>query len=847
MSGIANLVASPPALPVVAGLEQMRAATQNFVVSAPPGSGKTTLVPPLLATLTPGKVLVVSPRRIVARANAQRVASLAGERVGESVGFRIRGESRIGSRIDFVTPGVLLRTMLRDPALEGVGAVVIDEFHERNLETDLATAFVLDTQSVLRPDLRVVLMSATLDAESTAELIDGKVVAVPGVLHTVHIEERVGPMALGATRSGAIVVKNDFLKHVAQVTREAAAALTNSAETTDASILVFVPGVREVAEVAGMLRGAPAIGPSGALPVLELHGRLNAREQDRALAGGAARIIVATAIAESALTVPGVRAVVDSGLSREPRFDAATGIGGLVTVHANRAAMIQRAGRAGRESTGIAYRCLSFARATEFGEPEIRIADVTGAALFAACWGAPRFAGLRLLSLPPTANMQAATATLQALGAIDSHSQATKRGHILAEIPAEPAIARALVDGAQQFGARTAAHVAAALSLDLRPDGADLLTALHSLRRAGKNAQVAGVNAGEFAREARRLEKFALRFIGENATSNNSESALSSTSSDIDEHLAGILSLAYPRWIARKRGTGYLTAGGVGAVLPQLSPLEGQEWLAVGKLQRGQGRSDAMIQAAAPISAALASTTAAALLSTHIETSRNGQSQINGGVRAWEVHTLGAIELERRSVPVSPEIVRTAWLADIQRAGLAALPWTDAARELRARLAFLHATLGNPWPDVSDKALLARLEEWLNIAAAAPDVATSLRNLLPWPEANEFNELAPEQIKTPIGHARVHYSSGRPIARMKLQEAFGWVDTPRVGGRAQVPITLELLSPAGRPLAVTSDLASFWSGPYAQVRAEMRGRYPRHPWPENPLDAQPTRKAKPKR
>ncbi len=822
---IADLLQNPPPLPVADSLGAVSEALTNHtlaVIQAPPGTGKTTLVPPLLANRSAGKVLVSQPRRIAARAGAARIAQLLGEPVGHTVGYAVRGERKASreTRIEFVTAGLLVRRLQADPELDGVDAVILDEIHEHHLDADLATAFLLDIKSSLRPDLTIVAMSATLDAHATAELLHrgggelAEIVEIPGLIHPVETIYSAPP----ARPLGPRGETREFLAHVAEKAISAAA-------TTTHDVLVFLPGVREIAQVDEALRGRTDA------HVLHLHGSLPSARQDAVLASRSQRdpqrIILATAVAESSITVPGVRVVVDAGLSREPRMDYARQMGGLVTVMVPQAAGEQRAGRAGREGPGTVYRCMSestWAALAKDREPELRVADLAPAMLEAAQWGAPGFAGLALPAEPPPEAIAAATHVLQALGATDADGRLTPEGRALADIPVHPRHARALLDSAPDVGSRRAAQIVALLETPVRCDGADLAAGWRAFNRPSHP------NHGEWTREAKRLEGYA--------------QSTSPSQLPLDDALSAVSARAWPDRIARKRGGGYVLAGGTGAELPAGSPLEGQEWLAIADLDRSPGSSNALIRAASPCDENAAHELGANLL--HTETVDELTAK---GPRCWEVDMLGAIELRRRPIPVTPGAAARLKEREVASAGVGILHWTDAARSLRNRLAFLHRVVGEPWPDVSDTALAADLT-WLapdlagSGSLATIDVTNALRRLLPWPDAARLDELAPERIQSPAGtSAKIDYSGERPSVRFRVQECFGWATTPTIAG---VPLQLELLSPASRPVAITDDVASFWRQGYPQVRSDLRGRYPRHPWPEDPWTEPPTRRAKPR-
>jgi ATP-dependent helicase HrpB len=862
------------------------------VVQAPPGTGKTTLVPPLLANLatTQGtasgngalRVVVTQPRRVAARAAARRLAALDGTPVGERVGYTVRGERKAGpgTLVEFVTPGIRLRRLLDDPGLETAAAVILDEVHERGLETDLLLGMLSEVRQ-LRGDLTLVAMSATLDAPRFAALIGGDangggtprgivggaehdgggrapVVDCPSALYPLEVQW-VPPAVPRLDGRG---VARAFLDHVADTAAHAHAGSLSRDPGTDA--LVFVPGAWEVQYVAARLRGRAAPGTE----VLELHGQVSPAEQDRAVSGrrqgDPARIIVSTDLAESSLTVPGVRLVIDSGLTREPRRDANRGMSGLVTVSCSRASAEQRAGRAARQGPGRVVRCYdqkSYGAAPAHVTPEINVADLTGAALTLACWGSPGGQGLALPDAPPAAAMAEAIEVLRELGAVAGDGHPTGLGRTLARVPADPRLARALLDGAVAVGQHAAAEVVALVAGDLRAPGADL-TALLSTLRAGREP-----SSRRWTEDVRRLETIARQ---ESAAVGPSLITVPVTSA---ESPGVVVALAFPDRVARRvPGEGqarYLLSSGTRAGLPAGSPLSGYEWLAVAEVSRAAGRdaagTGALIRSAAPLTADLAQAAAGHLLSDTIEAKFS-----QGRITARQERRLGAISLSSTPVRPSPAEGRAAVARALSEEGLETIGWSMAADTLRRRLALLHRELGAPWPDVSERALLAGLATWLGpelekmaggAAASGIDLTDPLRRLLPWPEAVRLGELAPEVLKVPSGSmVRIDYpdvpenevpdaggpgpdGAGRPVVAVKLQECFGWAETPRlVDGR--VPVLFHLLSPARRPLAVTDDLASFWSGPYSQVRAEMRGRYPRHPWPEDPWTAQPTARTK---
>ncbi|MGV9955015.1 ATP-dependent helicase C-terminal domain-containing protein [Streptomyces cellulosae] len=958
-------------LPVRAALPSLTRALEEHgtsVLVAPPGTGKTTLVPLALAGLWGAgparRVLVAEPRRIAARAAARRMAWLLGERVGASVGLTVRGDRVVGrdTRVEVVTTGVLLQRLQRDQELAGVDAVVLDECHERHLDADTAAAFLWDVRETLRPDLRLVAASATTDAEGWARLLGGAPVAeARGAAHPVDVVWAPPPRAVRPPHG--MWVDPALLTHVAAVVRR---ALTER----DGDVLVFLPGVGEISRVAGMLGGLPGV------DVLQVHGRAPAAVQDAVLSPGERRrVVLATSVAESSLTVPGVRVVVDSGLAREPRVDHARGLSALATVRASRAAGRQRAGRAGREAPGAVYRCWAEAedaRLPSYPSPEIKVADLTAFALQAACWGDPDASGLALLDPPPGGAMAAAREVLTAIDAVRPDGRPTLRGTRLTRLGLHPRLGRALLDASPRVGAALAAEVVALLSEEPPRDyGDDLPTALRRARRggdgyaarwrtevrrlrgalsqaegaegpggvaeggpsgaggpgasvpsdggvlptagggsrsggpeatpgvrgagaeertaggrqapgssgpsmpsgggtvptAGSGSRAGGREAAPGARGAGAEERTSggrqapgsggpsmpsdggtLPAARRGSRSGGREAAPGARGAGAEERAVGlVVALAFPERVARVDGGSYLMVGGTRAEVGAGSALRGAEWVAVAVADRPVGRGHARVLLGAAVDEDVARHAAGTLLERREEV-----RWADGDVVARRVERLGAVELAARPLTdADPVLVRAALLDGLRREGFGLLRWPAGAEVLRQRLAFLHERLGEPWPDVSDEALHARVDEWLEpelsrarrrADLARIDAGQALARLLPWAsgEAARLDELAPERITVPSGSAvRVDWSDPeQPVLAVKLQEMFGLQESPTVAG---VPLLVHLLSPAGRPAAVTADLASFWREGYQQVRAELRGRYPKHPWPEDPAAARPTR------
>ena len=843
------MISATPIFPITPLLPQIReslAAHPRLVLEAPPGAGKTTQVP--LALLDAGwlaghRIVMLEPRRIAARAAAQFMAQQLGEVVGETVGYRIRFESKVSAatRIEVVTEGILTRLIQHDPELTGIGAIVFDEFHERHLAGDLGAVLALDVQATLRPDLRLLVMSATLDGASIAQWLDAPRISSPGRSFPVRIEH---PPARA---------QESIEHHLARITRQAL-------EENDGDVLAFLPGRREIARTQTVLaQTLPSSFEGGRhVEVLALHGELSLTEQQAALApaeAGTRRIVLATNVAESSITLPGIRAVIDAGLAREPRFDPNSGFTRLETVNISQASADQRAGRAGRVAPGTAYRLWPQSRRLEPArKAEIAQAELSALALELAAWGvtADGAAALHWLDPPPAGALAQARELLVRLAALDPDGRITALGRRMLELGASPRLAAAalrapaplralMADLLALTEARSPLRGQQARNDDFRAR----LAALHAWRdRRGapvrSDADIGALAAIEQASKGwrRRLDVH------------------TAASGVPDSHCVGELLLhAFPDRVARRDDANpqrYTLANGRGARLHENTALHGEPWLVALDLRHDQ--RDSLILAAAPLDPRVLERDCPAQFTCERTLRWNDE---RAAAEAFEERRFGAIVLDRRSVPVQARDALPALLGAVRAKGIDVLPWSESARRLRARMQALRAWMPElSLPDVSDAALLARLEQWLapylegkhRLDALKPEeLSQALAAGLDHEQRRMLDVQAPESLTVPSGQSRrLDYAEGEPpVLAVKLQELFGLADTPRVGG-GRIPVTLHLLSPAGRPIQVTQDLKGFWERTYPEVKKELKGRYPRHPWPDDPWTATPTHRAKPR-
>ena len=832
-------------------LRQALAERHEAVLEAPPGAGKTTRVPLALLDepwLAGQRIIMLEPRRLAARAAAERLASELGEAVGETVGYRIRLDSRVGprTRIEVVTEGILARRLQDDPALEGVGLVIFDEFHERSLDADLALALCLNGRTMFRgedsgePALKVLLMSATLEGEKLAALLDDAPV--------LRSEGRMFPVEL---RWCAPYQPGEWLEpRVVQTVLQALA-------DEPGSLLVFLPGQAEIRRVNEQL--AEALAGRSEILLCPLHGELDLSAQRAAIEPaptGKRKVVLATNIAETSLTIDGVRVVVDAGLARVPRFDPGSGMTRLDTQRISRASATQRAGRAGRLQPGSCYRLWSqhqHEQLAAYATAEILQADLAGLALQLARWGVTP-AELAWLDPPPAAAYAQATELLTRLGALDQRGVLTAHGQAMAELPAHPRIAHLLLRG-QALGLGALACDLAALLGErdiLRGAGADLHSRIALLSGASKAAR--GSQGG-----VQRARQLARQFQG------YLKRSPASTPVADPEHprwLGALLAFAYPDRVAQQRRAGgaeYRLANGRAALFAEADALMKHEWLVLADLGSRQGQREERIYLAADLDPQLFETVLAEQVSVHEELDWDERE---GVLRAERQRKVGELVLEREPLTGLDEAARSrALLGLVRRKGLELLPWTPELRQWQARVALLRAldlaAKGvSEWPDVSDAALLASLQDWLQPYLgkvkrlshfANLDLSALLKNLLPWPLPQRLEELAPRSLQVPSGsRIGLDYSEQPPVLAVRLQELFGLAETPRIAGGRQV-VKLHLLSPARRPVQVTQDLGNFWRSTYAEVKKDLKGRYPKHYWPDDPLIAEPTARAKPRK
>jgi ATP-dependent helicase HrpB len=817
-----------PPLPVDAILPELKTAlnrANSAVLVAQPGAGKTTRVPLALldeAWLAGGKVLVLEPRRIAARAAASHMANLRGERLGETVGLRARLATNVGpkTRIEVVTEGVFTRLILGDPSLEGIGAILFDEFHERSLAADLGLALALDARAALRPDLRILVMSATLDAAAVAGLLGD------------------APVIKSEGRAFPVVTRHLGRNARRRIEDEVADAITHALRTEQGSVLAFLPGQGEVRRT-GVLLAERVTDP--AVDIVELHGALDQRAQQQAIAPaalGRRKVVLATSIAETSITIEGVRIVVDSGLQRVPRYEPGVGITRLDTVRVSRASADQRRGRAGRAEPGVCFRLWPEAETAgllAYNVPEIRSADLSELVLDCAGWGEADPLRLNWLDPPAKGALDAARAELVALGALDAHARLTELGQHMRALPLPPRLARMMLIAGERGAAEQAAGIAAVLiERNLGGSDTDLAARMAAYRR----------DKSERASAMRRLAAQWGR--GHPA---NTRAAGARTS------IAELLALAYPERIAKGGRDGrFLLANGRAGWLDAADPLAASDYLVVAELAGTAAAPRILLAAASNESEVLR-----IAKDRIVEEESLSFDQAAAALRARRIRRLGAIVLASEPRTVMADHDSAIVLANgIASLGIERLPWTKAQMQLRQRVAFLRGSDGpeSSRPDLSDPALSKSVAEWLvpfiigrtRLAdITSDDLGAALDALIPWNERRHIDEKAPTHFDAPTGNRVpiIYEGDGAPILAIRVQELFGLKDHPSVAD-GRLPLTLHLLSPAGRPLQITRDLPGFWRGSWTDVKAEMKGRYPKHVWPDDPANAAPTARAKPR-
>jgi ATP-dependent helicase HrpB len=846
-------------LPIDAVLDELSRALENrnaAVLVAPPGAGKTTRVPLALLDASwtrNNKIIVLEPRRIAARASAERMAKTLGERAGDTVGYRVRFGSKVSraTRIEVVTEGIFARQILDDPELKGVAAVLFDEFHERSLDADLGLALARDAQTGLREDLRILVMSATLDGARIAKLL--------------------GDAPVVASEGRAFPVETHYLgrKPDVPLERQMADAVASALRADPGSVLAFLPGAAEIRRTQNFLGERVH---DASIEIVPLFGALDASVQDRAIAPapkGTRKVVLATSIAETSLTIEGVRIVVDSGMARVPRYEPDIGLTRLETVRASRAAVDQRRGRAGRTEPGVCYRLWDepqTASLAAYTQPEILSADLSSLVLDLAQWGVSDPATLAFLDPPPAPALKEAKSLLSELGALDADGRITAEGHSLRALALPPRLARMIVDSHRAGAGHEAAEIAAILTeRGLGGDSVDLDTRLDQFRRdRSPRASSARSLAQRWAQQVAASEgspSSPSPLVGESrrggpamAVSARATPTPSPSPQGGGELTTGVtLAFAFPDRVARNRGNGsFVLANGRGAAVEQTSALARAPYIAVAELTGAAASGRILL--AAPIT----QEEIERLFADQIESTEDVSFDRSAmALRARRKRTLHAITLSDAPMALSPSAETARVFADgLIAAGLDKLPWSKAVKQWRDRVMFLRKAAGEPWPDLSDAALAAQSETWLMPALydktalkdfSAGDLSDALQALLPWELRARLEREAPTHFEAPTGTMlAIDYEAEQgPTIAVRLQELFGLNTHPSIA-KGAVPLVLELLSPAQRPVQVTRDLPGFWRGSYAAVRSDLRGRYPRHPWPEDPASAIPTRRVKPR-